>query len=178
MLNWRLAFKYQHNVDQKWLVNNKFLFEIISRIMSWCEINSRQSSFAKFFAFKFLIVAIYVACFVNLFIKIKITSLILSIYEFLADGILIMKFMIIVWNESSSFDEIKLSSLYDLWWWTRTRWQSKQMRTYSSISNNMFDQKYFLRIAFSIQTRAKWFKKKSSWWILRIFFFVTKSSET
>ena len=121
VLSWRFAFKCQHNIDQKWLVNNKFLFEIISRIMSWCDINSRQSNFAKFFAFKFLIVAMYVACFVNLFINIRIASLILLMYKFLVDDILIMKFMIIIWNKSSSFDEIKLNSSYDLWWWIYTR---------------------------------------------------------
>ena len=46
--------------------------------------------------FKFFIIVIYVACFINLFIKIKIKSQILLIYEFLADNRFVIKFNVII----------------------------------------------------------------------------------
>ena len=63
------------------------------------------------FAFKFLIIAIYDTYFVNLFIKIKIELLILLIYEFFVNNKLIMKFIIIMLNKFTSFDEININLL-------------------------------------------------------------------
>ena len=53
-------------------------------------------NFAKFFAFKFLIVAIYVVYFVNLFNNIKVALLILLEYKFFVNNTSIIKSIIIV----------------------------------------------------------------------------------
>ena len=123
----------------------------------------------RFFVFKFFVVRTYIAYLMNLLKSINIESLIFLIYEFFAKNISIIKFIVMIWK-SREFNEIEKSTLYNLWRWIRTRWQSRQILQYVTISLFINFHQYFLLIAFSILKRLKWFALKLSWFIRGIFF--------
>ena len=75
------------------------------------DINFFYIILTNFFAFKFLIIAIYDAYFVNLFIRIKIELLILLIYGFFVNDKSMMKFIVIILNEFTLFNEININLL-------------------------------------------------------------------
>ena len=77
-------------------INNKSRFEIKLRIMLYNDTNFRYKILISLLIFKSFMIVIYVACFVNLFINIKIISQILLMYEFLADDRFVIKFNIII----------------------------------------------------------------------------------
>ena len=54
-------------------------------------------------------IVIYIACFINLSIKIKTKLQILLIYKSLANNKFVMKFNITIWNEFTSLDDIDIS---------------------------------------------------------------------
>ena len=77
-------------------MNSEFRFKIKFRIMLYNNINFRYIILTSSLIFKSFIIIIYVAYFVNLFIKIKTKSQILLIYKFLANDKFIIKFNITI----------------------------------------------------------------------------------
>ena len=82
--------------------------------MSRKDTNSRYKILTSLSTFKFIVIIIYVACFIILSIIIKITSHVFFIYESLAKSMFVIKFNIIMWNEITSFDNIENNFLYGL----------------------------------------------------------------
>ena len=76
--------------------------------------NSRHKILINSSIFKFIVITIYVACFVILSIIIKITSHVFFVYESLAESIFVIKFNVTMGNEITSFDDIENNFLYDL----------------------------------------------------------------
>ena len=72
--------------------------------------NSRHMMSARLSAFKFFVVVMYVACFVNLSTKTKIASLVLFVYGSLAGGRSVMKSIVTVSNGSTLSGRIDASS--------------------------------------------------------------------
>ena len=79
--------------------------------MSCCDMNSRQSIFVRLSAFRFFVIAMYVACLINLLTSINIASLVFSVYESFAEGILMIKFIVTMWNDFTFSENIAIKLL-------------------------------------------------------------------